>query len=1054
MVVLLSLCAVSNAELTEDWVARYDNGTGAGNDRAHSVAIDSDGNVYTAGRSHGPETDFDFVVVKYDATGDEQWVARYRGAPEFLEESALHVVVDAAGCAYATGYMYIGSTIHCFTVKLDPDGNTVWQDLREGQSWGMELVVDDSGYVYLAAMQGNRYMTIKYGPGGVEEWVAMYPEVPTGEINRISGIALDALRNVHVTGSSYTAENEDDFLTVKYDTDGNELWAARYDRLQTAVSEDAGLDVAVDSDGTVCVTGISRYIGPGAARIGHYFSCTVSYDAAGNELWAALYRGPTEDGARTYSVAFGDSGAVYVGGRAESDYLAVKYGPDGTELWLRTHDCSGTGPNNGTAMALDSDENVYVSGWSDDPVTNFDFATVSYSSDGTERWVARFDGKGHREEMYGLAVRGDGLVCVAGLSGDGYNDGNDFSTVVYDGLGTELWSALYSGQGDEVDLLKAMALHPSGGVCVTGASYDGPAGHVGRYAIAAIRYGDAGSELWVNRRGRAYSSRPHAIAVDEVGNAVVSTALTNDAYYDYVESINYDIAGLEQWSVEHCWGSWYLTTVGAAGSVFDSAGNLYVAGISGDDRLPPHPDLVTIKCDAAGNDVWLSRFEGAYGGYDVSRAIALGPNGNVYVAGCTQQSSSQYDLVLIKYDADGSKLWDVTYPGTASKYGGAYGLAIDDSGFVYVAGATYDGSAGDWVVLKYDADGNEIWSDIYAGGDVLDDKPCGLELGPFGGVFVAGYEEKLASGMDYLAMKYDCDGTRLWSAHYGGEGDDAVHDLVVDALGRLYVTGRSEGVGTYGDCVTIQYDGDGTEMCVASYDGPDHAEDLGEVILVDASGVVYVGGYSWGSETGRDYMTLKYTPGSTGVQGSFHATATESGDVCLLWTIPDLSQAVGLKLYRSTSRSGPYSCIHEGELPPHSSGQYIDSDAWPCTEFWYDLRMVMGDGSEEQAEWGPVNVFTGGSLRLALHRPLPNPSSGAAELRFDIPRNGTLATLAIYSVDGRLMRVLAQGPQSSGRHVLTWDGRDRAGHRVGSGVYFARLQAGDEELAEKLVVIR
>ncbi len=1052
MVVLLSLCALLNAELIEDWVARYDNGTGPGNDRAHSVAIDSDGNVYTAGRSHGPETYFDFVVVKYDAAGDEQWVARYRGAPESLEESALHVVVDAAGCAHATGYMYIGSTIHCFTVKLDPDGNTVWQDLRDGPSWGKKLTLDDAGNVYLAAVQGDRYMTVKYGPDGTEEWDARYPAVPTGEDNEATGIALDSYGNVLVTGWSYTAETHHDFLTVKYDNDGNELWAARYDRLQTAISQDAAYDVAVDSDGTVCVTGISRYIGPGAARIGHYFSCTVAYDAAGNELWAALYRGPTEDGAETYSVAFGDSGAVYVGGRAESDYLAVKYGPDGTELWLRTHDCSGTGPNNGKAMALDSDENVYVSGWSDDPATDFDFVTVSYSSDGTERWVARFDGKGHREEMYGLAVRGDGLVCVAGLSGDGYNDGNDFSTVVYDGLGTELWSALYSGQGDEVDLLKAMALHPSGGVCVTGASYDGPAGHSARYAIATIRYGDAGSELWVNRRNTTSWVCPQAIVVDAAGSAYVSGSRTRDTYWDLLETVKYDVFGVEQWAAEYNLDGREVD--GAAGSVLDSEGNLYVAGIVDGVTLPPWSDFLTVKLDPDGSEVWLSRFDGGINGHDEPRAIALAPDGGVYVAGCAQQSSSDYDLVLIRYGADGSKLWDVTYPGTASKYGGAYGLAVDDSGFVYVAGATYDGSAGDWVVLKYDADGNEIWSDIYAGGDALDDKPCGLELGPFGGVFVAGYEEKLASGMDYLAMKYDRDGTRLWLAHYGGEGDDAVHDLVVDALGRLYVTGRSEGVGTYGDCVTIQYDGDGAEMCVARYDGPDHVEDLGEVILVDASGTVYVGGYSWGSETGRDYVTLKYTQGSTAVQGSFHATAMESGDVCLLWTIPDLSQAVGLKLYRSTSRSGPYSCIHEGELPPHSSGQYIDSDAWACTEFWYDLRMVMGDGSEEQAEWGPVSVFTGGSLRLALHRPLPNPSSGAAELRFDIPRNGTLATLALYSVEGRLIRVLAQGRQSPGQHVMTWDGRDHAGHRVGSGIYFARLQAGDEELIEKLVVIR
>ena len=49
--------------------------------------------------------------------------------------------------------------------------------------------------------------------------------------------------------------------------------------------------------------------------------------------------------------------------------------------------------------------------------------------------------------------------------------------------------------------------------------------------------------------------------------------------------------------------------------------------------------------------------------------------------------------------------------------------------------------------------------------------------------------------------------------------------------------------------------------------------------------------------------------------------------------------------------------------------------------------------------------------------------------------------LAVYSLDGRLVARLESGTRSSGRHEVTWDGRDHAGRGVGSGVYFAVLQA-------------
>ena len=55
---------------------------------------------------------------------------------------------------------------------------------------------------------------------------------------------------------------------------------------------------------------------------------------------------------------------------------------------------------------------------------------------------------------------------------------------------------------------------------------------------------------------------------------------------------------------------------------------------------------------------------------------------------------------------------------------------------------------------------------------------------------------------------------------------------------------------------------------------------------------------------------------------------------------------------------------------------------------------------------------------------------------------------------GRLVRTLAEGPFTAGRHQRVWDGTDDRGHRVAAGVYFARMIAGADQVHRSVVVLR
>jgi hypothetical protein len=99
----------------------------------------------------------------------------------------------------------------------------------------------------------------------------------------------------------------------------------------------------------------------------------------------------------------------------------------------------------------------------------------------------------------------------------------------------------------------------------------------------------------------------------------------------------------------------------------------------------------------------------------------------------------------------------------------------------------------------------------------------------------------------------------------------------------------------------------------------------------------------------------------------------------------------------------------------------------------------------------PVTVDPGTSpARLALRAPEPNPSAGGVTLRFDLPLARSVE-LAVYTVQGRRVRVLASGSRAGGRHAVTWDGRDDAGLRVAAGVYYVRLQSDGREAVRRLV---
>jgi hypothetical protein len=449
----------ASAQVMEEWVARFDRG--GSNYRTVAIAVDSAGNVYVTGG--GIPGGSEYRTVKYDPIGKELWVKIFV-APEYILPSQSRAVasalaVDASGNVYVTGtvshsfypdYPEGWEADYYATIKYDSNGNKLWVAIYDGpgSDSALAIAMDSSGNVYVTGSSDGDYATIKYDPNGNELWVARYNGPGNGDDSAVA-VTVDAAGNVYVTGSSMGLGTGDDFATAKYDSEGKELWVARYNG--PGNGDDSAVAIAVDGTGDVYVTGSSL----GLDTSTDY--ATVKYDSEGKELWVARYNGPDNNYDTPSGLAVDIEDNVYVTGQSGGDYITAKYDSNGNQLWTVQYNGPGDGVDYALAIAVNHMGMVYVTGLSEGSGSYSDYATIKYDFQGKELWVARYNGPGNGDDhALAIAVDAAGNVYVTGSS-KGLNTGMGYATV-------KLTSDSNTGNGEDGNSNGG----GSGGVCFIG----------------------------------------------------------------------------------------------------------------------------------------------------------------------------------------------------------------------------------------------------------------------------------------------------------------------------------------------------------------------------------------------------------------------------------------------------------------------------------------------------------------------------------------------------------------------------------------------------------
>src|SRR3989339_834515 len=728
-----------------------------------------------------------YSIIYSQTSVEEAWTLNF---PPFLDFNNINIVdmgKDNTGNIYLTGTIYENTgNADIFLMKIVSTSFLVeWIAVYNGpantnQDVADDLEIDNEGNCYVAGLTytGNNnsdYLTIKFNPSGQQVWVNSYNGL-ADYMDWINDLFVDNAGNVYVTGANHEqSQFYTNATTIKYNSDGVMQWKSTY--VDSNLYDDEGKALTVDNSGNVYVAGQTYTTSTQFL--------TIKYDSAGVEQWTRIAGSPAQIKYAQF-IGLDNSGWIFVGGTNYNP--SPPYGPIGYTIWKFNPNGSGAGTTYNSPL-----------------------------------------------EMRGMVVSPLGNVYVTGSQE--LNGG--YSTVKFNSSLNFQWESLYNGGLH--DRPNDIKIDADENIYITGHSDPSPF----EYNAVTIKYNSSGAQLWVNSHdNQTYTSTlGRVILLDNSGDLYVAVG-NSSGVGNYPEIIKLNNSnGNQQW-VSNFKSFSQPTSIQE-----DSEGNIYIAGFGGLNQSMW--DYITMKCDSSGKIKWIRTYNGPANEADQANDIEIDSEGNVYVSGSSLGSNTSYDIATIKYNNLGQLQWVKRYNGSADGNDLAQGLEIDLSGNVFVVGTSDStGSLYDYVTIKYNSSGVEQWSARWDDPASSYDYANDIAVDGDGNVYVTGISQGMGTDNDYTTVKYNSIGEQQWAVPYNGQsnGSDVAYHVTLDHLGDIYVAGYSNNNAEYS---TIKYNKQGVQQWEINFDLLNY-QDTPTDLLVDNSGNVVVAGYS--SKAGEEWL--------------------------------------------------------------------------------------------------------------------------------------------------------------------------------------------------------
>jgi hypothetical protein len=387
------------------WYKTYDDGK---DDEGWGIAVDS-GNVYVTGESRQLVLD-DCVTICYDAvTGAREWVATYDTG---LNNYGTCIAVDTSGDIYVGGSHGRSATgMNFLCVKYNSAGTEQWAKYEDGTGTiesDPDMVWDiavSASTVYVTGQLNGYLRALDYGTtayrtsDGYERWTEYYDGGESGN-DKANAITIGADGSIWVTGIALNSlsHGQSCITTVRYDVAGNELCVDTHCSGMQNVAEE-GRDIDVDASGNVWVAGRLN-------NSMHNYDCAVTEINTGcSHVWSDTYdREGSDDGA--YGIAVhGD--VVFVTGETTSggdtDITTIKYADVTVVETITAHEPSGgeswyIGTKHDITWTSEGIATVKIEYTTDSGSPNWHTITSSTPSDGSYTWEVALTGGSESED--------------------------------------------------------------------------------------------------------------------------------------------------------------------------------------------------------------------------------------------------------------------------------------------------------------------------------------------------------------------------------------------------------------------------------------------------------------------------------------------------------------------------------------------------------------------------------------------------------------------------------------------------------------------------------
>lgn len=374
-------------------------------------------------------------------------------------------------------------------------------------------------------------------------------------------------------------------------------------------------------------------------------------------------------------------------------------------------------------------------------------------------------------------------------------------------------------------------------------------------SVVVMKYNKSGAMIWDFRYTNYGDIIPRKIIVDKTGNVYITCVKSKPMLYDNdIYTFKLNPAGSLKWITMFSLDS--NSNDGPKSMFVDALGNVFVTGTCGHNS---DMKVLTIKYNSQGRQQWFSVFNSTpYEMYDSGFDILTDVNGNAYVAAQCGGFGTNADAVLLKYNTEGGLVWykRIDHNGSGDLY---EKMVIDASSRIYIVGYSFGSS----LLTIYNTNGDLLKLTRYIpnGGNNFFLTDCKLDK--WNNLYASGKINYPANDDDMAVIKYDQQGNVLWSKSYDcGLGmEDYSTGLAVDRLGNCFITGSSKvGNPFYYVVRTLSYDGNGTQKWVATYGGFDSLC-RSKGIVVDSASSIYVTCSSTNNtmHTGQDIVLIKYS---------------------------------------------------------------------------------------------------------------------------------------------------------------------------------------------------